>query len=206
MSYLSVCLSVRPFMCLSVRRSTCSNSAPVDEFSWNMILEYFSKICRENSSLFTICQELQAVYMKTDVHLWHYSLSLFFLQWNIFQSKVVETIKTHISFFRNFFFQKSCHLRNNVEKHGTFGQSQMTTWRTRIACWLTKTTDTHSEYVIRIAFPRQILSASASILRSYVREFWLYLCLFVWGGSKNINSPNQSVWNFVIYNCTQLCP
>ena len=30
---------------------------------------------------------------------------------------------------------------------------QMTVWRMRFACWVTKTTDTHSEYVILIAFP-----------------------------------------------------
>jgi len=31
----------------------------------------------------------------------------------------------------------------------------MTIWRKRIACWITKATNTHSEYVILIAFPRQ---------------------------------------------------
>jgi hypothetical protein len=30
--------------------------------------------------------------------------------------------------------------------------SQMTMWQTRIACWKTKATDSHSEYVIYIAF------------------------------------------------------
>jgi hypothetical protein len=29
----------------------------------------------------------------------------------------------------------------------------MTIWRTRIACWIPKSTNTHSEYVILIAFP-----------------------------------------------------
>jgi len=33
------------------------------------------------------------------------------------------------------------------------GRSQMTIWRIRIASWITKATDTHSEYVILIAFP-----------------------------------------------------
>ena len=28
-------------------------------------------------------------------------------------------------------------------------------WRTRFACWITTATDTHSEYVILIALPRQ---------------------------------------------------
>jgi hypothetical protein len=32
---------------------------------------------------------------------------------------------------------------------------QMTTWRMRIACWIRKATNTHSEYVIRLAFPLQ---------------------------------------------------
>jgi hypothetical protein len=32
---------------------------------------------------------------------------------------------------------------------------QITIWRMRIACWLTKATDTHSGYVILTAFPLQ---------------------------------------------------
>jgi len=31
----------------------------------------------------------------------------------------------------------------------------MTIWRMRFACWIPKTTNTHSEYVILIAFPLQ---------------------------------------------------
>ena len=45
---------------------------------------------------------------------------------------------------------------------------QMTIWRMRIACWITKTTDTHSEYVIGvlIASPlQQWLHERTSILR-----------------------------------------
>jgi hypothetical protein len=44
------------------------------------------------------------------------------------------------------------------------------TRRMRIACRITKATDTHSEYVILIAFPRQQwLHEHASILCLYVR-------------------------------------
>jgi hypothetical protein len=32
---------------------------------------------------------------------------------------------------------------------------QMTIWRMRIACWIPKATDTHSEFIVLIAFPRQ---------------------------------------------------
>jgi len=42
----------------------------------------------------------------------------------------------------------------------------MAIWRMRITCWINKTTDTHSEYVILIAFPQQQwLHGLASMLR-----------------------------------------
>jgi len=42
----------------------------------------------------------------------------------------------------------------------------MTIGRTSIACWMTKATDTHSEHVQLIAFPRQQwLYEGASLLR-----------------------------------------
>ena len=33
------------------------------------------------------------------------------------------------------------------------GRTQRTIWLMRFACWVTKATDTHSEYVMHIAFP-----------------------------------------------------
>jgi hypothetical protein len=39
--------------------------------------------------------------------------------------------------------------RNAVEPD----MPQMATWGMRIACWIPKATNTHSEYVILIAFP-----------------------------------------------------
>ena len=36
---------------------------------------------------------------------------------------------------------------------------QMTIWRMRIACWIPKATNTHSECVILIAFPIAIMVA-----------------------------------------------
>ena len=44
-------------------------------------------------------------------------------------------------------------------------------WRMRTACWITKATDTHSEYVILIAFARQQwLRERATILRFTARS------------------------------------
>jgi hypothetical protein len=51
-----------------------------------------------------------------------------------------------------------------VEKHGTARQAADANIirRMRFACWLTKATDTRSEYVIFIAFPQQNGYANAS--------------------------------------------
>ena len=53
----------------------------------------FLKICRENSTFVKIWQEERALYVKTNIHLWSY-LAQFLLEWEIFQTKVVEKIKT----------------------------------------------------------------------------------------------------------------
>jgi hypothetical protein len=71
----------------------------------------------------------------------------------MFQTKVVEEIKTHI-LCSIFFLNRTVYetmWKNIVEAD----RPQMTIWRMRIACWITKATDTHSEYVILITFPRQ---------------------------------------------------
>jgi hypothetical protein len=55
-----------------------------------------------------------------------------------------------------------------VEKHGRARQAAENNiiCRVRFACWINKATDTHSEYVILIAFPeQQWLHVSISMLR-----------------------------------------
>jgi hypothetical protein len=89
--------------------------------------------------------------MKTYVHLWHY-LTEFFLEWEMFQTKVVEKIKTHILCSITFFWKS-----DNVEKYGRARQAKDDNIIQCMCfgCWITKATNTHSEYVILIAFPRQ---------------------------------------------------
>jgi hypothetical protein len=107
--------------------------------------------------------------MKTYVHLY---LAEFFLDWDIFQIKVVDKIKTHILCSINF-FRKSCRSWDNAEKYGRARQAtdDNIIQRMRFACSITKATDTHSEYVILIAFPRQQwLRERASLLRLYIHS------------------------------------
>jgi len=46
----------------------------------------------------------------------------------------------------------------------------MIIWRMRIACWITNATDTHAEYVILIACPRQKLlrECASKFLHMYI--------------------------------------
>jgi hypothetical protein len=101
--------------------------------------------------------------MKTNSHSLSYPAHLF-LEWQIFQTKIVEKIKTHILCSITF-FRKSHRLWDNVKKNIVQpGRPQMTVWRMRIACWITKASDTHSECVILIVFPLQ----QRFIVTSYV--------------------------------------
>ena len=86
----SIVTSIR----LSVRSygKTC---LPLDGIPRTMIFQYFWKISRENSTYNKIWQEQRVPYMKTNIHLWS-QLAQFFLEWKMFQTKVVEKIKTHI--------------------------------------------------------------------------------------------------------------
>ena len=65
----------------------------------------------------------------------------------MFQTKIFQ--KSKHKFYVQFFFVENrtvyeIRWKNTVHPD----RSQMTIWRTRIASWITKTTNTHSEYVI----------------------------------------------------------
>jgi hypothetical protein len=90
-----------------------------------------------------------------------------FTSMKISRTKVVEKIKTHI-LLSIFFFRKSCPLLDNVKKYGRARQATVDR-RMRFECCFTKAIDTHSEYVIFIAFPRQQwLYEGASMLNLYL--------------------------------------
>jgi len=84
---------------------------------------------------------------------------------NVSDKSCRENQNTHFV-FSNFFpkivpFMRKCG-KHIVERGG----AQMAIWRMRIACWITQGTDSHSEYVILIAFPlQQWLRERASMLR-----------------------------------------
>jgi hypothetical protein len=66
-----------------------------------------------------------------------------------------ESQKTHFMFSNSFFFENRAVYEILWLDIAEPGRPQMTEWRIRIACCLPKATNTHSEYVILIAFPLQ---------------------------------------------------
>jgi hypothetical protein len=59
--------------------------------------------------------------MMTNMHIWPH-LAQSFLEWEMFQTKVVEKIKTHILCSVTFFLN-SYRLWDKMEKYGTAGQA-----------------------------------------------------------------------------------
>jgi len=122
----------------------------VNGFSWNSIIEYFSKFCLQSSSFITN--------MTTIIGILHEYLCTFMMvpQWILLRvinvSNIIckENQKTHfmfINFSKNYAVYETM-WKNMVEPN----RPQMTIWHMCFACWITKATDTHSEYVILIAY------------------------------------------------------
>ena len=113
------------------------------------------------------------------MHLWAY-LVQFFLEWEMFQTKVYRKSK-HILCAITLFSENHAVLelmwKNTVEPD----RQQMTIRRMRIACCIPNATYTHSEYVILIAFPQQKrLHERASILRcTYIFCLLINYCLWL---------------------------
>ena len=96
-----------------------------------------------------------------------YNVTHFFLEWQIFQTKVVQKLKTHILCLITSCW-KSCSLWCNVEKYYTTRQAidDNIIWHIRVACWIPKARNTPSECVILIAILLQPwLHERASTLR-----------------------------------------
>jgi len=143
---MSVCLSI----CPSVRaRGTTRPQS--DGFSWNLILEDFSKICREDLRFIEIWRGWRILYSKTFVHSWRH-FAEFFLEWETFQATVVEKIEAHILCLKSFPDNRA--VNEAMWKYIVEADKpQMTIWRMRITYCVSTATNARSQYVTLIAFP-----------------------------------------------------
>jgi hypothetical protein len=131
-------------VCVSVRLSTWT----ISPSTWQISMRFDVWVILENRSIeykvIKIWQEKSLFHTKTYAYLWSY-LPKFILEWEMFPTKVVEKIITHILCSIIFFPEKSYRLWDNVGKYGTAGQAtdDNIIWRMRIACWVIKVTDIH---------------------------------------------------------------
>jgi hypothetical protein len=129
------------------------------------------------------------------------SLSLLRMKTKIFQTKVVEKIKTYIL----------CSVtippppENRAIREATWknivetDSPQMTIRRMRISCWIPKATKTHSEYRILVDFPlQQWLHERPSVLLLDVH------CLYYSASCGNHNE-SRSLFIFLMETHTVLC-
>jgi sensor c-di-GMP phosphodiesterase-like protein len=88
-------------------------------------------------------------------------------------SRLRYILRSHIFIVQYLFSRKSCRSCGYVKNYGSTRQATETDQirSMRIACWMTKSTDTYSEYVILIGFPlQQWLHEHASMWRLTYRS------------------------------------
>jgi hypothetical protein len=132
---------------MSVRLSSWSNSSRTGrifmKFDWVCFFENVTRKFNFNENLTRI---------KGTLHEDLYTLIIFrlvFLRTRKFSEKLNTYVSCPIIYFR-----KSClFLRQCGEKK--YCTAPRILWCMRIGCWIPKATNSHSEYVIRIAFPLQ---------------------------------------------------
>jgi hypothetical protein len=113
----------------------------LDGFSLHWRYEYYSKIYRENSSFVKIRGTLRE------------NLSTFMIIYLSSRLRMRNVPDKSCRENQNkrfvFFFRKSCHLWDNVEKGNIARQAtdDNITRRMRFACWVTASTQTHTQHV-----------------------------------------------------------
>ena len=114
---------------------------------------------------------------------------------NVSDKSCREYQNTHFTFSNS--SPKSCRLWDNVEEYSIDRQTKGNNiiQRKRFACWITKVTDTDSEYVIFIASPQQQwLRQRVSILRyTYIACLDLLFALQIL--SFDLHHYKISIWN-----------
>jgi hypothetical protein len=167
---MSVCLSV----CLSV----WNKSDPTGEILMILsIWAFFLKNLSRNFKFYSNPNRITVLFMKTFRHLWQYLAELS-LQWEMFRTKIVYKMKTHILCSITFFSENRAVYeimsKNMVEPE----RPQMTIWR-RVAYWISKATRTQTRVSVCALTPTHertnihwhphALSFSFSLSRAHAR-------------------------------------
>jgi len=90
--------------------------------------------------------------------------------------KFVEKIRTHLVSSKMFPINRTVYEKMLGNTSGR-GRPQMTTRHMRIACWLTKAINTHSQYVKLACPPQKCLHECAQLLRYKYVAYFVHCCL-----------------------------
>jgi hypothetical protein len=184
---ISFVMPVRPSV-----RSHGITRLSLDGFSWNLIIMYFSKKSIQKIQVSLKYDKKNGHFAWSPIYIFIISRLFLLRMRNI--SNVVEKIKTHFVFSNNFFFENPAVYektwKNNVQR----GRPQMRTWRIRIAFWIPKATNTHSQYVILTAFPlQQRLHERVSTLRYTYNASFLTHSLLLSQTSRSVRTSHTIV-------------
>jgi hypothetical protein len=155
----SFVMSACPSVCVSDRLHT-TTQLPLNGFSWHLINEHFyENLSRENATFIKTWQRVSGTLYEDSCIFMTISRSFLLKMTNVSDKTPRERHNTHFMFnsiFKNF-FRKACRLWDNVGKCVIARQAtdNNTVRRMRTACWITKATDTYSEYVTFVEFTRQ---------------------------------------------------
>jgi len=102
----------------------------------------------------------------------------------MFHTATVEKNQTTYLIFNNF-FSENCFFRELTWKNIVEpDRLQMTIWRVRTPCWINKAADTHSEYVILIALPRQQMLGERALcyvcMYSACLVVYNFVCIYIY--------------------------
>ena len=129
---------------------------------------------------------------------WSY-LHQFFLECEMFRTKIVEKIKTHI-LSSIILFTKVVPFTKHSAKNCRAETLDDITWHKHSACWITNATNTHSEYVILVVCPWQ----------KWLRElasFPLFFCYTEYNQEVSAFSPRHfkpDIWFLLWHRRTML--
>jgi hypothetical protein len=141
---------------------------------WTIFMKYDTNIFRKLSRNFKFHESLTRITGTLHEDLCIFMVSQWILVRMIKCLRQICRENQNTCFMFSTFYPENRTVWDNVGKHGRARQAtdDNIIRHMRISCWITKATDTHSEYVILIAFPwQQWLRERAPILR------WRVYCL-----------------------------
>jgi hypothetical protein len=136
--------------------------------------------------------------MKANIYVWTYLVQLF-LWWEMFQTKVIKKIKTHILCSKHL-FGKSCHLWDNVEKFCRGGQATYENMAHKHCVMDTKVYKHTLKMCNNSWCPTATMVARKRLGIMVNVHCLLYDCF-----SSEKLSLNEMKWNAVLLRCDSAC-